>query len=149
MMLKLETVYLQNPPVKEIQDYKQARAEYMALQNAQHSDVATEHALETNIQARADVTYDTNSPAYGAPGTAAANNNSLVLQQESVLTVSNMVSAHARTQSRDGQIEPLEKYLSTFPDKNVYWVDHFAIRTGKKINGLEVYDLGIAPGLTY
>jgi hypothetical protein len=67
----------------------------------------------------------------------------------SALMISNMTANHARNQYRDGQIAPLQKYLSSFPDTNIYWLDHFAVRTGKQIGGLEVYDLGNAEGMTY
>lgn len=149
MMPKYQTIYLQNPPVKEIQDYKEARAAYVALQNDQNADLAAEQTLESNIQVQAAAVYEPKSPSYAEPGSPEAVNNTLVLQQDSATMVSNLNSAHARTEYRAGQMAPLDKFLGTFPDKNVYWVDHFAIRTGKKIDGIEVYDLGVTPGLTY
>jgi hypothetical protein len=151
MMVKHQTIYLQNPPVKEIHDYKQARATRDALQNAQNQDVSYEDFMMTNIQAQADAlrTNYASSATSSIPGAVNYYAQAVRLEQNSVLTVSNMNSAHARTQYRDGQIAPLESYLNTFPDKNVYWLDHFAMRTGKKIDGLEVYDMGVATGMTY
>ena len=35
MMVRHETIYLRNPPVKEIQDYKQARDNYHELKHDQ------------------------------------------------------------------------------------------------------------------
>jgi hypothetical protein len=150
-MVKHETIYLLNPPVKEIHDYKQARAARDALQNAQNQDVSYEDFMKTNIQAQADALRTNYAPSAtsSVPGAMNYYAQTVRLQQNSVLTVSNMNSAHARTQYRDGQIAPFESFLNTFPDKNVYWLDHFAMRTGKKIDGLEVYDMGIATGLTY
>jgi len=43
----------------------------------------------------------------------------------------------------------LNKYFAPFPDRRVYWIDHFALRTGTQQDGLEIYDLGAAAGLTY
>ena len=151
MMVKHQTIYVQNPPVKEIQDYKQARAAYVALQNDQNQDVSYEQFMKTNIQAQADAlrTNYMSSTSSNVPNALAVYSQTLRLQQNSALTVSNMNSAHDRTQYRDTQIAPLEKYLDTFPDKNVYQLDHFAMRTGRKVDGLEVYDMGVAAGLTY
>jgi hypothetical protein len=149
MMAKHEMIYLRNPPVKEIQDYKQARAAYAALQNAQNNDVASEQYMKSNIQAEADAMRQTNSTSPAAPVTPTVASQAQNLERNSVMTISNLNSAHARTQYRDDQLAPVMKYLSTFPDTNVYWVDHFALRTGEEINGLEVYDLGVAEGLTY
>jgi hypothetical protein len=43
----------------------------------------------------------------------------------------------------------LRNYLATFPSPKVYHLDHFALRTGRQIDGLDVYDLGAAAGLNY
>jgi len=148
MMVRHETIYLRNPPAKEIADYRQARAAFLELQNAQNQDVASETYMESNIQTQADA-LRTNSATATAPNSQAVYNQTWNLQVASALMVSNMTAAHARALYRDGQIAPLQKYLSTFPDTNVYWLDHFAIRTGKQIGGVEVYDLGNAEGMTY
>lgn len=157
MIIKHEVIYLKNPPVKEIQDFKLARTEYLSLQNAQSNDVAAEQLLESNIQvtaeaeAAATAQARSNASAFGQPGAAPQPYRSEVvrLEGESSATTSNLNYAHARTQSRDAAVATAERYLATFPDKNVYWLDHFALRTGKTVDGLEVYDLGTAPGLTY
>jgi len=149
MMVRHETIYLRNPPVKEIQDYKQALAAYEALQAAQSYDVASEQNMQSNIQAQADALRTNSAAAYPAANSRTIYNETLSLQAASTLTVSNMTAANARTQERDAQMAPLQKYLATFPDPRVYWLDHFALRTGKQIDGLEVYDLGMAAGLTY
>jgi hypothetical protein len=149
MMAKRQTIYLRNPPVKEIQDFKLARAAWAALQSAQGKEVAAEQVWESNLQAEAAAMLPTNSapstaPANPAPGVPARN-----LQQDTAETASNLNSARARTEARDRQLTTADAYLAAFPDKQVYWVDHFALRTGKVIDGIEVYDLGAAPGLTY
>ncbi len=148
MMVRHETIYLRDPPAREIADYRQARAAFLDLQNAQNEDVASEQYMESNIQSQADA-LRTNSAAATAPNSQAIYNQTWNLQMASTLMVSNMSAAKVRTQSRDDQMAPLQKYLSTFPATNVYWLDHFALRTGKKIGGVEVYDLGNAEGMTY
>jgi hypothetical protein len=148
MMVRHETIYLRDPPTKEIADYKQARAALLALQNEQNQDVASETYMESNIQSQADA-LRTNPAAASAPNSQAIYNQTWNLQVASTLMASNMTASHARTQYRDGQMAPLQKYLATFPDTNMYWLDHFAVRTGKQIGGVEVYDLGNAEGMTY
>jgi hypothetical protein len=117
------------------------------LQAAQSRDLATEYSLETNIQGEAVTFIRTNSA--GVVSVPAVGLGTSTLQRDAVLASSNLTSAHSRTQQRDTQIAPLQKYLATFPDPNTYWLDHYAVRTGKVVDGLEVYDLGTAPGLTY
>jgi hypothetical protein len=134
--------------VKEIVDFKQARDAYHNLESAQSGDVASEQYLQSNVTARAEALW-TNSGTNLPVNSQTIYNQALYLEYSSAAAISNLNAAHARTQSRDTQIEPLQKYLSTFPDTNVYWLDHFAVRTGKKVGGIEVYDLGTAPGLTY
>jgi hypothetical protein len=130
-MFRRQTIYLRNPPVKEIQGFKLARAAVTALQSAQGGDVAAELLWENNIQAEA--------AAPQAPN----------LQQDMVTTVGNLNEVHDRTQTRDRKLTKVKNYLATFPDPQVYRLDHFALRTGEAIDGIEVYDLGTAPGLTY
>jgi len=150
MLLKHETIYIQDPPTREIHDFKVARSEYLALQGAQNNDVLSEQLMQSNIQAEAVALLQTNVQPNIPPGAPPVNRPTpRTLQRDSVMTISNLNSAHARTVARAGQLAPLEKYLATFPDKNVYWLDHFAKRTGKKIDGIEVYDLGAAAELTY
>jgi hypothetical protein len=157
--MRHEIIFVRNPPVKEIVDYKRARDACQALQNAQASDVASEQYLQSNITAKATSLWAT-SATNAVPNNNNINNNNtynsqniynqaLNLEYSSASAITNLNAAHARTQARDAQIAPLQKYLSTFPDPNVYWLDHFAMRTGKKIDGIEVYDLGAAEGLTY
>jgi hypothetical protein len=131
MMFRRQIIYLRNPPVKEIQKFKLARAANTALQSAQGEDVAAEQFWESNIQAE----------AAGAQGPN--------LQQDLVTTASNLNNAHDRTQARDRRLARVKTYLATFPDPQEYWLDHFALRTGETIDGIEVYDLGAAAGLTY
>jgi hypothetical protein len=144
MMIKHEIIYLQNPPVKEIQDFKQARDNYAALRSAQSADRAGAQYYMSNIQAEA-ASVQTNSP----PATAVATPANAMLQRDSVLTASNLDETQARIQSRNAQISALDQYLAGFPNKTVYWLDHFALHTGKQIDGIDVYDLGTAQGLTY
>ena len=131
MMFSRQIIYLRNPPVKEIQGFKLARAAVAELQSAQGGDVAAELLWESNIQAEA--------AAPQAPN----------FQQDLVTTVGNLNEVHDRTQTRDRKLTKVKNYLATFPNPQVYWLDHFALRTGEAIDGIEVYDLGTAPGLTY
>jgi hypothetical protein len=149
LMFKRQFIYLQDPPVKEIQDFKVARAAYTALQNAQASDDALVAYWESNVQAQAaSAQANSTNPITRAelPKLAQDTRN---LQWAAAMTSSNLNSAHTRAMARDTQLAPLDQYLGTFPNKEVYWLDHFALRTGKQIDGIEVYDLGTAPGLTY
>jgi len=147
-MTKRETIYLRHPPVKEIQDYKTARANYASLMDAQAKDMATEQFWESNIQAEAEAIQPTNDPATStiSPTTIAQMR---ILQRDSIAAISNINYLHAQTQSRDAAVASANTYLSVFPDKNVYRLDHFALHTDVRIDGIEVYDLGTAPGLTY
>lgn len=147
-MSKHQMIYLQDPPVMEIEDFKQARAAYLGLQQAQNRDVAMETMMESNVTAQADAVR-TNFSLYTASGSPVLIAQEYNLQVASELAISNLNSAHARTQDRDSQMAPFGNYLSNFPDTNVYWLDHFALRTGRTVDGLEVYDMGIAQGLTY
>ena len=74
---------------------------------------------------------------------------SRLVQQDMATTVYNLNSAQGRTEARDAKLRRVETYLATFPDQQVYWLDHFALHTGQAIDGIEVYDLGAAPRLTY
>jgi hypothetical protein len=145
MMFKRQVIYLENPPTKEIQNFREAVADYAALQSQQTADFAREQALESNIQVQAASLLPTNVPNVAQPNTAAT----AAYQQAAIATISNLNSTHARAQSRDSQIAPLQQFLATFPDANHYQLDHFALRTGRKIDGLDVYDLGTATGLTF
>ena len=149
MMFRRQTIYLRNPPVKEIQGFKLARTAVTALQSAQGGDVAAEQLWESNIQEEADTLLQTNSASATAPGKQAAVAQTRKLQQDMVMTAANVNNAHDRTQARGRELNTAQTYLATFPDQQVYWLDHFALRTGEAIDGIEVYDLGTAPGLTY
>jgi len=149
MMFRRQTIYLRNPPVKEIQDFKLARAAFAALKNAQGKEVAAEQLWENNIQAEATTVLQTNSAPPILPNNRAALAQVQNLRQDLVVTDSNLNSAHARTQARDRQLVNAETFLAAFPDKQVYWVNHFALRTGETIDGIEVYDMGTASGPTY
>jgi hypothetical protein len=143
MMTKHDIIYLRNPPAKEIADFKQARAQYMALQNTQSSEVAALQSLASTDQTNA-VTYPgtvttRNGVVVARSGMAAANQNAATLA-----TLSNNLQA-----TNASQLADLGRYLASFPATNVYYLDHFAMRTGKQINGLDVYDLGGAAGLNY
>lgn len=149
MMFRRQTIYLRNPPVKEIQDFKLARAAFEALQGAQGKDEAAEQLWESNIQAEAAAMLPTNSTPPTVPDKPPTAAEAGKLELNSIETASNLNRAHARTQARDRQLTSAESFLATFPNQRVYWLDHFALRTGESVDGIEVYDLGAAPGLTY
>jgi hypothetical protein len=133
MMFSHQTIYLRNPPEKEIQGFKLARAAATALQNAQGGDVAAELLWENNIQAEA---ASAQAPNLQDTVTAAGNLNDLN-------------GVHYGTLTQDRKLTQVKNFIATFPDPQVYWLDHFALRTGEAIDGIEVYDLGTAPGLTF
>jgi hypothetical protein len=143
MMSKHEIIYLRNPPVKEIQDFKLARASIADAQNAQANEAAAAQAAvsaaETNVVSfpgKVTVHEGVAVPQFGA---AAA--------QQKMLTA---ITISSNAQAADlNQIAVAQKYLSFFPSTTVYSLDHFAMRTGKEVDGMEVYDLGAAAGLTY
>ena len=149
MMFRRQTIFLRNPPVKEIQNFKLARAAFIAIQGAQSQDMAAELLSESDIQTEADRLLQTNLASSTVPGKLADVAQTRKLQQDMVMTAANLTNAHDRTQARDPELKTAQTYLATFPDTQVYWLDHFTLRTGEAIDGIEVYDLGTAPGLTY
>jgi hypothetical protein len=145
MMVKHQMIYVENPPTREIENYHQALAAYLTLENEQNADSASEQNLESHIQTAAASLLPTNTPGFAAPVTP----GTVLYQETALLTVSNLNATQARTQNRDAQMVPLRQFLAAFPGTNEYQMDHFALRTGRKIDGLDVYDLGTADGLTY
>jgi hypothetical protein len=149
MMAKRETIYIRNPPVKEIQDFRLTRATYLSLEAAQGADMVIEQYWESNIQAEASsmlpVNSDTNT---GQPAQPSAD-QVRILQRDMNTAISNINQLHERTKSRDAAVNAAKSYLSHFPSQDKYWLDHFAWRTGAETNGIEIYDLGTSPGLTY
>lgn len=146
MMLKHQVIYLEDPPVKEIEDFKLARSAYNTLLNAQGDEANSEQLMESNLQVEAAAMLVRTNVAVVPP---AAVSQGLAMQRDLILANSNLVSAQQLRLTRDSQMAALGAYLTRFPDTNVYWLDHFALRTGRQIDGIEVYDLGAAPGLTY
>jgi hypothetical protein len=142
MMLKREIIYLRNPPVKEIQNFKQARAQYASLQNGQTHQVAAAPAL-VNVQ--------TNTVRF--PGTVTTRNGVVVGLTGAAAVEQNLATAAANSNNAQAantnQLDVLRTYLASFPSMNVYCLDHFALRTGEKMEGQEIYDLGSAAGLNY
>lgn len=78
----------------------------------------------------------TNSAQTNELGNPDASAQARQLELDSATTASNLNNAHARTQARAGQLITEEAYLAEFPDRQVYWLDHFALRTGKSIDGI-------------
>ena len=142
-MFKHEVIYLRSPPVKEIQDFKQALAQYVALQNGQSGQAAA-------AQAQANV-VETNTVKF--PGTVTTRNGVVVATTGAAAVDQNMAAAAAVSGNAQAttmrSLADLQAYLASFPSTNVYSLDHFALRTGKVIDGLEVYELGSAAGLNY
>jgi len=140
--LKREIIYLRNPPVKEIQNFKQARAQYASLQNGQTHQVAAAPAL-VNVQ--------TNTVRF--PGTVTTRNGVVVGLTGAAAVEQNLATAAANSNNAQAantnQLDVLRTYLASFPSMNVYCLDHFALRTGEKMEGQEIYDLGSAAGLNY
>jgi hypothetical protein len=143
MLVKHQVIYLRSPPVKEIHDFKQARAQYNALENGQSSQAAAVQAQESSLQ-KATVPYPGTYTVQG--GVVVARTGAIAVQHDlaAAAAVSNQVQA-----ADVNQLATLGTYLASFPSTNVYYLDHFALRTGKMIDGLEVYDLGGAAGLNY
>ena len=143
MMLKHQIILLRNPPVKEIQDFKLARATYGAVQDAKANQAA---ALQAAVNAA-----QTNTVSF--PGTVTTRQGVVVAQSGAAAAEQNLLTAVAissNAQAADlNQLAAAQNYLSLFPNTNVYYLDHFALRTGKEVNGVEVYDLGTAAGLNY
>ncbi len=142
-MFKHEFIYLRNPPVKEIQDFKQALAQYAALQNGQSAQAV---AAQAQVNA-----VPTNT--VGFPGTVTTRNGVVVGTTGAAAVEQNLATAAAASENAQAtttkSLAGLQAYLASFPSTNVYSFDHFALRTGKVIDGLEVYDLGTAAGLNY
>jgi hypothetical protein len=148
MMVKQETIYLRHPPAREIEDFRLAYAAIPALQNAQLDDMAAEAAWKNNLEAEAQALFPTNAPPPLLP-VQRIDAEIRRFKQDVAATDLNLTNAQTRTQARARQLAAASAYLALFPDSNVYWLDHFALRTGDHVDGLEVYDMGIAPGLTY
>ena len=149
MMFKRQTIYLRNPPAREIHDFKLAQYQYASLMALQNYDTAAEQLMLSNIQVETAAVLPPGT--YTNPAGIAAANPAQVLrlQQDSAMVTSNVNFLHARTQSRDAGVAAARAYLAAFPNGDIYWLDHFAMRTGRQVNGIEVYDMGAAPDLTY
>jgi hypothetical protein len=146
MMFKRQVIYLRNPPTKEIHDFKQALAQYAALQSGQSGPMA-------DAQAQADAVQTNTASPVKFPGTVTTRNGVVVgatgaaaVEQNAATAAADSNVAQAATTK---SLADLQAYLALFPSTNMYSLDHFALRTGKVVDGLEVYDLGTAAGLNY
>lgn len=143
------TIYLMNPPTTEYQDFAAAKNNLAAL-TAQLNTVTQQEGDALTNMAIAQSAVDkypktTGIVAYGLPvvSTAAMANSNLVSATAALQAVQTRKAAISK------QMQPFSEYLGHFPDQTTYTLDHFARYTGKTTNGIEVYDLGLAPGLNY
>jgi hypothetical protein len=144
MIIKHQVIYLRHPPVKEIQDFKNARAQFLALENGQslNGPVAPTPPI---LQPNTKINY---------PGTIKTSDGKVIGASGGTATVENEVATSAAIsnnveRANQKQLDNLRDYLGTFNSTTVYTLDHFALRTGKQIDGIDVYDLGAVPGLNY
>ncbi|HUC84321.1 MAG TPA: hypothetical protein VL970_03940, partial [Candidatus Acidoferrales bacterium] len=123
-------------------DFKQARARFLALQTNQAPAAQSQMTVG-----------QTNSGTIRVPGTIITSEGKVVGRTGAAAVEQNMVTAAAMSNHVEAanlkQLAVLGSYLATFPQTNIYCLDHFAMRTGKVVDGLEVYDLGTAAGLNY
>ena len=146
---KHTSLYLVNPPGTEYQNFSTCKDNLAAL-NTQLTQLAWQQAsAQTNMglaQAEADqYTKIKNAVPYSytAANALAVATSNLTAATLTVNTLQGQKDALLK------QMQPLSDYQSHFPDRTTYVLEHFARNTGQKINGVEVYDLGLAAGLNY
>ena len=149
MMVRTQTIFLENPPTREIQEFKKAINNYAKLSGDQEMDIAYEELLKSNIQAEAMGLLSTNAAAATTVPYPASVASVRTYQHDALVTTTNLNDTQARTLNRKAQLGSLQQFIATFPSTNMYWLDHFARQTGRKIDGIDVYNLGTADSLTY
>lgn len=141
-------IYLANPPVTEIQNYNWAAIRLATLQAIRKSESdrlqATNAVQQTYQQDSARLNLLQQAFPYNDRINQMAYNVNDAIDQ----AATEQERLQNRIARRDQEIKMLTDYLASYPASG-FAVDHFAIRTGKLMNGLDVYDLGAAAGLNY
>jgi hypothetical protein len=149
MMRRQATIYLENPPVRECQNFAWVSAvlpKIGAAMTSAQSDADYDYAESIASEKQASF-WGSLRDAFPYNDRVAANANGAnwdAASDQRFLTSSSNKKAVLENQWR-----ALTRYRATFPPDARYTVDHFAIRTGKQIDGCDVYDVGTAEGLTY
>lgn len=149
MMVRHERIYLANPPATEIQNFNWAKSRIAALEKARHSGASQAEAIQAD-KADAQAEYLQIVGLHTAyPDDSNLNRKVKDLKAQKKSADQKLANLSAARESYDQQIEALHSFLGTFPNPDHYELDHFAIRTGKTVNGCAVYELGSAQGLNY
>ncbi len=127
-------VLLKNPPVRELAEFENLRAQLKAL-NDQHARLSAQ-AAKTASQARA-----LSGQEYTGQRSRLARH---ALGQESRASKQQAADAKEQLRPIDQSILEINTKLAAFPDHGKYIADCIALDTGQKVNGLPVYEHGVA-----
>jgi type IV secretory pathway VirB10-like protein len=131
-------IVLQNPPVREEQDFdrlKQQVLQYgLQVTNAQR-------AYQTAL--KAEKSDQTHSKSDARSRNVRARNSAVAYSRKAAQEQS--AASNAQNQEKEARqaLVAAQKILNEYPSSHgVYLIDWFALDTGKKIQGLPVYDVG-------
>jgi hypothetical protein len=125
---------LRNPPLADLVEFEKLSGELKAL-NQQRGQIAGEEAQAKN---RADVLAREQN-AYRRSGT---RSRTVAAESRQVKAVED--EAKRELKPLDQQIQDLKKRLSAYPNNDHYVLDCFALETSQELNGVRVYDYGLA-----
>jgi len=127
-------VLLKNPPVRELVEFENLRAQLKAL-NDQHTKLSAQ-AAKAASQAR-----ELSGQEYTGQRSRQARH---ALGQESRASKQQATEAKEQLKPIDQAILEINTRLAAFPDHDKYIADCIALDTGQKVNELPVYEHGVA-----
>jgi hypothetical protein len=116
-------IILKNPPVQEQVEFERLKGQLKTL-NDERSHLSAQASTAANHA------KDTAHQRHAAAANAAYHH------QET--------AAKDQIKNVDEQLKTINGKLAAFPDHETYSVDCFALQTGQTVNGLPVYDHGVA-----
>lgn len=141
-------ILLAHPPVNEIQNLNWAKSRLDFLGRQQQSDYDVASDADSDYRQDSVEGHRISMLQQAFPYNTVLPSQMASAAQDQSRAENTGNKAESRIALRGQQIAFLVKFVETYPGRK-FAVDHFAFRTGKTINGMEVFDVGLADGLNY